>query len=147
MSYALLRPVKNSKVLLWLADGLEKRMPNLELDGLDKSVLMYAYQDLQTCLAIGLEASNRYQMHMKLRRAVERNPDEVKAFLEVWSAQWVEKWRKRVTVSQGVQKVSRRSFGILRRAQKLYRAMKERNSKSWWFRGWLGEERFVGLSR
>jgi hypothetical protein len=126
MSYALLRSTKNPKILLWLADGLEKRMPNLELEGLDKSVLVYAYQDLQTCLSIGLEASNRYQLHMKLRRAVERSPDEVKAFLEVWAGQWVEKWRKRVTVSQGVQKVSRRRFGFLRRALKLYRVMKER---------------------
>lgn len=126
MSYALLRPTRNPKILLWLAYELEKRMPNLELDGLDKSVLVYAYQDLQTCLAIELKTSNASQLHRKLGRIVEKSPDEVKAFLEVWSGQWVEKWRKRVTVSQDVQKVSRRRFRILRRAQKLYMVMNER---------------------
>lgn len=126
MSYALLRPMRNPKVLLWLAGELEKRIPNLELDGLDKSVLVYAYQDLQTCLAIRLEASNASQLYVKVGRAVEESPDEVKAFLKVWVGQWVEKWRNRVTFSQEMPKVSRRRFGNLRKAQKLCMVMNGR---------------------
>jgi hypothetical protein len=126
MSYLLLHPMKNHKVLIWLADELEKLMPNLELFGSDKSVLLYAHQDLQVCLALRLKAKNTPQLHIKLRKTVEKNPDEVKAFLKVWVGQWMEKWRKRVTFSSEIPKISRRYYRNLTKAQKLYTTMGER---------------------
>lgn len=126
MSFTLLCSRRNPKILSWLTDELKKRIPNFELQGQDRSVLAFAYQDLQTCLGTKWKIADASQLHIRLTKAAEKSPDEVKAFLKVWTSQWLEKWRERVTLSQKMLKISKRRLRNLRKAKRVYNEMRER---------------------
>jgi hypothetical protein len=127
MSHFVICSNRNPRVLLGLANELRKMMPNLKLNGMDRTILLYAFQDLQVCLTIRLDAKNIHQLKTKLWNFLEENSDEFKAFLKVWVGQWVKHWRNRITFSFEKRKISTSYFKNLRKAYKVYRMMKEKS--------------------
>jgi hypothetical protein len=126
MSYTLLYPKRNLKILFWLIDELKKQIPDFEIQGRDRSVLEIAYQDLQTCLRIKWKITDGSQLNIILTKAMDASADEVKAFLKVWISKWLVKWRTRVTLSQEMPKISKRWIRNLRKAKRLYDGMIEK---------------------
>jgi hypothetical protein len=126
MSYILFYPKRNLRILFWLIDELKKQIPDFEVQGQDRCVLEFAYQDLQTCLETKWKITDASQLNIILTKVMDARPDEVKAFLKVWISKWLEKWRERVTLSQEMPKISKRRLINLRKAKRLYDGMIER---------------------
>jgi hypothetical protein len=126
MPYTLLYPKRNPKILFWLIDELKKQIPDFEVQGQDRTVLEFAYQDLQTCLGTKWKITDVSQLNIILTKAIDASPDEIKAFLKVWTSKWLEKWRERVTLSQEMSKITKRRLRNLRKAKRLYDGMIER---------------------
>jgi hypothetical protein len=126
MSHTLLYPARNPKILSWIVQELKKQIPGFDPHGQDRRVLAFAYQDLQTCLGVRWKVVDPYQLRMAVIKAAENRPEEVKAFLKVWTGRWLEKWRERVTLFQKMPRISKRHLRSLRKAKKVYRGMKKR---------------------
>ena len=55
----------------------------------------------------------------------ESRQDEIKAFLKVWTTQWLEKWRERVTLCQKMPQISLAHLKIKNKAAKIFKQMEE----------------------
>ena len=87
MSHALLYSTRNPKILSWLAQELEKQIPDFDPHGQDRWLLAFAYRDLEKCLGVRWKTANRYELRMMVMKAAEDTPVEVKAFLKMWTGQ------------------------------------------------------------
>ena len=85
MSHALLYSKRNPKILSWLAQELEKQIPNFDPHGQDRWLLAFAYRDLENCLGVRWKAANHYELHMMVMKTVKDRPEKVKAFLKIWT--------------------------------------------------------------
>ena len=108
----------NSKLISWLEAELESQIPGLELHGQDGKLLTFAYQDFKTCLCMKWKGGDSQERVVKI---TEFHPDEVKAFLKIWVHQWLEKWRKRVTLFNKTLTVVKRHQERRRKAKRIYR--------------------------
>jgi len=126
MSHALFYSTRNPKILSWLAQELEKQIPDFDPHGQDRLLLAFAYRDLENCLVVKWKAANRYELRMMVMKAAEGRPEEVKAFLKIWTGRWLGKWRERVRLFQKTLKFSKRHLGSVRRAKRIYKGMKKR---------------------
>ncbi len=111
-------------IMSWLARELEKEIPDLDLDGSERSLLAFAYTDLGNCLKLkGIDITS--EKDEKTLLDDESRQEEMKAFLKVWTKQWLEKWRERVTLCQ---KTPYFSFGhakTKRKAAKIFKRMEK----------------------
>ncbi|NIR87922.1 hypothetical protein GWO13_10385 [Candidatus Bathyarchaeota archaeon] len=123
MSHVLLYSARSPKILSWLAQELEKQIPDFDLYSQDRRVLAFAYKDLETCLETRWKVANPYQLRTMLMKAAQDSPEEVKAFLKVWISRWLEKWKERVRLFQKTPKFSKRHIGRVRKAKKIYKGM------------------------
>ena len=126
MSHALLYSTRNPKILCWLAQELEKQIPDFDHHGQDRWLLAFAYRDLEKCLGVRWKTANRYELRMMVMKAAEDTPVEVKAFLKMWTGQWLGKWRERVRLFHKTPRFSKRHLGSMRRARRIYKGMKKR---------------------
>ena len=126
MSHTLLYSTRNPKILSWIGQELKRQIPDFDPHGQDRRLLAFAYQDLQTCLGVRWKVADPYQLHMAVMKAAENRPEEVKAFLKVWTSRWLEKWRERVTLFQKMPRISKRRLRSLRKTKKIYNGMKKR---------------------
>jgi hypothetical protein len=121
MSSEKLHSATESVTMSWLARELEKEIPDLDLYGPERSLLDFAYRDLETCLKLkGVNITSEKEEKTLLD---EFRQEEMKAFLKVWTKQWLEKWRERVTLCQ---KTPHFSFGhakTKRKAAKIFKRM------------------------
>jgi hypothetical protein len=124
MSNTLLHAKKHLKILSWLAQELKSQIPNFDPSCQDRRVLAFAYKDLQTCLGVRWRVTNPIQLLMMITGVAENHPEEVRAFLKVWTNRWLEKWRERVSLFQKMPRISKRHLNSLREAKKIYRGMK-----------------------
>ena len=109
---------EESVTMSGLARELEKEIPDLDLDGAEKSLLDFAYRDLVTCLKLK-------GININPEKEDETRQEEIKAFLKVWTKQWLEKWRERVTLCQktpyfsiGHAKAKKKAATIFKRMEK-----------------------------
>jgi hypothetical protein len=78
----------NSQTLaIQLAKNIRQQEPTLDLEGADRKVLQVALQDLTSYL------SYLQTQHQPID--AEEAPQEVNAFLSVWTGMWLKKWRQR----------------------------------------------------
>ena len=113
---------RNSIIMSWLAKELEKEIPDLDLYGPERSLLDFAYHDLETCLKLKGRSINSEKDEEDLMDD-EDHQEEMKAFLKVWTKQWLEKWRERVTFSQKMPQFSLAHLKAKKKAAKIFKRM------------------------
>ncbi|HDQ06472.1 MAG TPA: hypothetical protein ENN36_07110 [Candidatus Bathyarchaeota archaeon] len=120
----------NPVIMFWLARELEKEIPDLDLYGTDRKLLDFASKDLETWLDLKLENANSDEIEKALN--VQDNPEEIKAFLTVWTKQWLEKWRERVTLCQNMPVFSLKHVKRKKRAKKILERMEDGQELKRW---------------
>ena len=123
MPSAKLDSLRNPEIVPWLAKELEKEIPDLDIYGAERKLLDFAYQDLETCLNVEYDDKSFEDVEEVLND--ESRQDEIKAFLKVWTTQWLEKWRERVTLCQKMPQISLAHLKIKNKAAKIFKQMEE----------------------
>lgn len=123
MSSAKLHSSKNSMILSWLARELKREIPEVDLYGQEKSLLDFAYHDLETFLKLKWRDLNSDELEEALK--AEDCQEEMKAFVKVWIMQWLEKWRERVTIGKEMPRVSLAHLKAKRKAKSIFKRMEK----------------------
>ncbi|MGD6811043.1 MAG: hypothetical protein ACQCN3_15220 [Candidatus Bathyarchaeia archaeon] len=94
-------------VEIMLGEKLKEADSALDIMGSDRKVLQVACQDFTNYLKfhwnlIGKEAS-QCELVEKLEKQFHENPAELEAFLTIWTAMWLKKWKERVKLLIGDQ--------------------------------------------
>jgi hypothetical protein len=121
MSSAKLHSSKNPVITSCLAGQLKNEIPDVDIYGAERKLLDFAYQDLETCIRLKWKDTNSEDIEEALNN--EDKQEEVKAFLKVWTTQWLEKWRERVTLCQKMPRFSLQHLKAKRKAAKLLKRM------------------------
>jgi len=121
MPSAKLDSSRNPGIVPWLARELEKEIPDLDIYGSERKLLDFAYQDLETWLNVECNDINFEDIEEALKD--DARQEEIKAFLKVWTNQWLEKWRERVTLCQKMPHFSLEHLKIKAKAQKIFKQM------------------------
>lgn len=119
MTKITLRASKNL-LMYWLADVIETEIPDVDIFGSERKLLDFAYKDLEICLTTK-EEETQIDINQVLKD--ETRHDEVKAFLNVWTQRWLEKWRERVTFCQKMPRFSLEHVRFRQKATKHYSGM------------------------
>ena len=115
-----LRASKNL-LMYWLADILESEIPDVDIFGSERKLLDFAYQDLETCLATTIDDDKKVDINKVIKD--ETRHEEIKCFLKVWTQQWLEKWRERVTFCQKMPRFSLEQVKFRKDATKHFKQM------------------------
>lgn len=121
MSSVRLDYSKKFTVMSLLARELIREIPQLDLYGQERSLLDFAYNDLKTCLKIKWKDLGSAEIEEALNS--EDRKEELNEFLKVWTPQWLEKWRERVTLCQKLPNFSLGHAKTKRKATKLFKRM------------------------
>jgi hypothetical protein len=121
MSSVELDSSKKFIVMSLLARELKREIPELDLYGQERSLLDFAYNDLETCLKAKWKDLSSAELEETLR--AEDRQEELNEFLKVWTPQWLEKWRERVTLCQQLPHFSLEHAKTKRKAAKLFKQM------------------------
>jgi hypothetical protein len=113
---------KDPIIIPWLARELQGEIPDLDIYGLEKKLLDFAYKDFEVSLTEKLTAANYIDVEEALND--ETGQKEIKAFLKIWTQQWLEKWRERVTFCQKMPQFSLEHLKIKKKAAKIFKLMK-----------------------
>jgi hypothetical protein len=120
----------NPVIMFWLAKELEKEIPDLDLYGSEKRLLEFVSKDLEIWLKIRLGDVNSDEL--KKASNARENQEEIKTFLTVWTKQWLEKWRERVTLCRKMPIFSLNDFKRKKMAKKIFQQMeKGQELKNW----------------
>lgn len=123
MSSAKLHSSKNPMIMSWLARELKGEIPELDIYGLERSLLDFAYHDLETCLKLKWRDLNSDEPEEAIK--AEDRQEEMKAFLRVWTTQWLEKWRERVTLTKEMPQFSLAHLKAKRKAKRILKRMEK----------------------
>ena len=110
-------------VMPWLARELEKEIPNLDIYGAERRLLDFAYQDFETSLTEKLSTANFLDIEEALND--ETQQEEIRAFLKIWTKQWLGKWRERVTFCQRMPQFSLEHLKLKKKAAKIFKRMED----------------------
>ncbi len=121
MSSAKLHSSKNSIIMSWLARELKSEIPEVDLYGQERSLLDFAYHDLENCLKLKWKNINSDELEEAMM--AEDRQEEMKEFLKVWTTQWLEKWRERVTLCQQMPHLSLGHLKTKKKAEKIFKNM------------------------
>ncbi len=121
MSCAKLDSSKRFMVMSLLARELKREIPELDLYGQERSLLDFAYHDLETYLKAKWKDVSSAEIEEALK--TEDRQEELNEFLKVWAPQWLEKWRERVTLCQKLPYFSFEHVKTKRKAAKLFKRM------------------------
>ena len=97
-------------------------IPDLDIHGLEKRLLDFAYNDLETCLIQKMCLRTLYDIENTLND--ETHQKEIKVFLKIWTKQWLEKWRERVTICQKKPQFSLSHIKVKKKAEKIFKNMR-----------------------
>ena len=114
-----LRASKNL-FMYWLADILESEIPDVDIFGSERKLLDFAYHDLETCLTT-TDEDKKVDINKVIKD--ETRHEEIKCFLKVWTQQWLEKWRERVTFCQKMPRFSLEHVKFRKEATKHFKQM------------------------
>ena len=106
--------------MYWLADILESEIPDVDIFGSERKLLDFAYQDLETCLTT-TDEDKKVDINKVIKD--ETRHEEIKCFLKVWTQQWLEKWRERVTFCQKMPRFSLEHVKFRTKATKHFKKM------------------------
>ena len=114
-----LRASKNL-LMYWLADILESEIPDVDIFGSERKLLDFAYQDLETCLNT-VDEDQKVDINKVVKD--ETRHQEIRCFLKVWTQQWLQKWRERVTFCQKMPRFSLEHVKFRKQATTHFKAM------------------------
>ena len=114
---------KNPMIISWLARELKREIPQLDLYGQERSLLEFAYHDLETFLKMKWRDLNSDELEEALE--AEDLQEEMKAFLKVWIPQWLEKWREGVTFGKNMPQFSLAHLKAKRKAKNIFKRMEK----------------------
>lgn len=120
MAIAKLEVSNDPVMMFWLSRELEKEIPDVDLHGSEKKLLDFASKDLETCLKAKWKNIDIDNVEEALNSEDQR---ELKEFLKIWTKQWLDKWRERVTFSQQESRFSLAYAKTKREATKLFNLM------------------------
>lgn len=118
MPSAKLDSSKDAFIMPMLAKELEKEIPDLDIYGLERKLLDFAYNDLEISLNEKLITANFIDIKEALNDETCR--EEIKVFLKIWTKKWLGKWRERVTFCQKVPPFSLEHLKIKKKAAKIF---------------------------
>ena len=121
MPSAKLDSSRDPVIMPWLARELEKEIPDLDIYGSERRLLDFAYLDLETSLTEKLSTANFVDIDEALND--ETRQEEIKAFLKIWTKQWLGKWRERVTFCQRMPQFSLEHLQTKKKATKIFKRM------------------------
>ena len=127
MSSAVFYEHASSIIRCLLSTELEKLIPNLDLKENDKIVLELAYNDLEQYFYFKNKKNYLSLDEPKIKEYNKEKITELKAFIKYWSGLWVEKWKKRIAISQRIPKINRHKVCTLRKARAFYHLSKDKN--------------------
>jgi len=92
-----------------LSEKLKTKNPMLDIFGSDRKVLQIACQDLTNYLRVhwnlvGRESSE-CELVDKLEEYYNEKPNELQEFINLWTGMWLNKWKERVKLLIGKQKL------------------------------------------
>jgi hypothetical protein len=112
---------KDPIIIPWLARELKEEIPDLDIYGLEKKLLDFAYKDFEISLTEKLSTANFIDIEEALND--ETGQKETKAFLKIWTQQWLRKWRERVTFCQKMPHFSLEHIKNKKKAAKIFKLM------------------------
>jgi len=87
---------------LMLAESLQNRNPQLDLQGTDRKVLRIACEDLLNFLKVHWKLIGQEIVEIELTEKIHQyyreNPEELIEFINLWSGIWMKKWGERVKI-------------------------------------------------
>lgn len=91
-----------NQIDLFLLAKLKESDPTLELSGADRRVLQVATQDLANYLHyLSFSDQKNSFGSTPIHKFCNENPQEVNAFLTVWTSTWLKKWKQRFKLALG----------------------------------------------
>ncbi|MEJ2281745.1 MAG: hypothetical protein P8X97_07570 [Candidatus Bathyarchaeota archaeon] len=123
MASSKLEYSRNQIITPWLAKELEREIPDLDIYGSERKLLDFAYKDLETFLEIETSEANFEDIEEFLNKGI--HTDEIQSFIKIWTRQWLEKWRQRVTLCQQMPQISLSFLKIKNKATKLFKEMEK----------------------
>jgi hypothetical protein len=123
MSSAKLHSSKNSIIMSWLARELKSEISELDLYGQERSLLNFAYHDLETCLKLKWRDLNSNELEEALK--TEDRQRELKELLKVWTPKWLGKWRERVTLCQELPHLCLGHLKAKKKAARIFKRMEK----------------------
>jgi len=118
---------------LMLAESLQNRNPQLDLEGADRKVLRIACEDLLNFLKvywklIGQEIVE-IELTEKIRQYYQENPEELREFVNLWTGMWMRKWSERVKLLLAQENPERwkEANARLAKAESTWRRLQNRN--------------------
>jgi len=118
---------------LMLAESLQNRNPQLDLQGTDKKVLRIACEDLLNFLKVHWKLVGQeiveIELTEKIRQYYDENPEELKEFVNLWTGIWMKKWGERVKLLLAQENSERwkESNARLAKAETVWRRLRNRS--------------------
>lgn len=113
---------RNHLIVPLLAGELENEIPDLDIYGSEKKLLDFAYKDLEICLIQKMNGIYFSEIEKALNDVAYEN--EIKSFLKIWTKNWLEKWRERVTFCQKIHQFSPEHIKTKKKALSIFKQMK-----------------------
>lgn len=107
----------------WLAKELEREIPNLDIHGSERKLLDFAYKDLETYFELENCETKFEDIEEFLSNGIQT--DEIQSFIKIWTKQWLEKWRQRVTLCQQMPQISLSFLKMKSKAAKIFKKMEK----------------------
>ena len=123
MASSKLEYSRNPIIAPWLAKELEREIPDLDIYGSERKLLDFAYKDLETYLELENCEVNFEDIEESLDKDIQT--DEIQSFIKIWTRQWLEKWRQRVTLCQQMPQISLSFLKIKNKAAKMFKQMEK----------------------
>ncbi len=121
MASSKLEYSRNPIIAPWLAKELEREIPDLDIYGSERKLLDFAYKDLETYLELENCETNFEDIEEFLDNGIQT--DEFQSFIKIWTRQWLEKWRQRVTLCQQMPQISLSFLKLKNKATKIFKEM------------------------
>ncbi len=118
-------PAFKGRIISFIAEELQKSIPQFRPYTEDYQIVLYVYQDFETWIRTKW-GDNDPRMISKLERCLQEESGELTAFLSFWLSIWVEKWRERVEILSRKPKLPKGYLKYLKRARRFYREMEQR---------------------
>jgi hypothetical protein len=123
MASSKLEYSRNPIIAPWLAKELEREIPDLDIYGSERKLLDFAYKDLETYLELENCETNFEDIEEFVDNGIQT--DEIQSFIKIWTRQWLEKWRQRVTLCQQMPQISLSFLKTKNKATKIFKKMEK----------------------
>lgn len=109
-----------------LAEKMKGYLPKLDNYSFEYQMVGYAYRDFEEWMKFKWNLFRKQDIYNLLEQSWEKNPEELKALLNIWASLWLEKWKKRVKLVFSKPKISAEVFNRIKGAKSFYNNMEQK---------------------